>query len=200
VDSDETFVDDLRNYRAHDRMIDGRKLVIRAIRPDDKQTLLEGIRRQSAESLYFRFFRPKRHLSDTELVNLTELDFVDHVALVAEVRERGEPTPIGVGRYLISNSSGGSRCAELAFIVDDAWQGRGVGKALLRHLAAIARKAEIQQFVASVLPDNRKMIAVFESSGLPLSRAYSCGLIDIALTLTSDSSVPGETTCDSLDT
>ncbi|MCH5372582.1 MAG: GNAT family N-acetyltransferase, partial [Planctomycetes bacterium] len=145
-------------------MIDGRKFLIRAIRPDDKQALQDGIRRQSAESVYFRFFRPKRHLSDTELTYLTELDFVTHVALGAQAREKGVDLPVGVGRYIVNESADRVRSAEVAFMVDDAYQGRGVGKALLRHLVGIAREAGIEHFVATVLPDNRKMLGVFASS------------------------------------
>ncbi len=186
---------DLRAYTASETMIDGRKLLIRAIRPDDKQALQDGIRRQSAESVYFRFFRPKRHLSDTELTYLTELDFVTHVALGAQTREKGVDLPIGVGRYIVNGSADRVRSAEVALMVDDAYQGRGVGKALLRHLVAIAREAGIDQFVATVLPDNRKMLGVFASSGLPLRRSYQSGLIDVSLKISSEDDLRGTPQC-----
>jgi GNAT superfamily N-acetyltransferase len=188
-------VTDLRDYTASETMIDGRKFLIRAIRPDDKQALQDGIGRQSAESVYFRFFRPKRHLSDTELTYLTELDFVTHVALGAQAREKGVDLPVGVGRYIVNESADRVRSAEVAFMVDDAYQGRGVGKALLRHLVGIAREAGIEQFVATVLPDNRKMLGVFASSGLPLRRSYQSGLIDVSLILSSEDNPRGTPPC-----
>jgi RimJ/RimL family protein N-acetyltransferase len=192
-------VTELRDYYATDTMIDGRSFVIRAIRPEDKQALQDGIRRQSAESVYFRFFRPKRHLSDTELAYLTELDFVDHVALGAQTREKGVDLPIGVGRYIVNDPTGEPRSAELAVMVDDAYQGRGVGKALLRHLIVIAQGTGIERFVATVLPDNQKMLAVFASTGLPVRKSYQSGLIDVSLLLSSQDYSAGETPCNSAD-
>ena len=91
-----------------------------------------------------------------------EVDFVNHVALVALVQEGSRRVIVGGGRYIIVRPGIG----ELAFAVVDNYQGQGIGAALLRHLAAIAREAGISELIAYVLPDNISMLKVLESSGL----------------------------------
>jgi GNAT superfamily N-acetyltransferase len=133
----------LRHYTARDRLRDGRDLLVRAIRPDDKPALLDGLHRLSAESAYFRFFQVKHEPSPNELVYFTEVDFAGHVALVAIVEEEG-PLFVGVGRYIVCDDVDESmRAAEIAFAVDDAHHGIGIATILLRHLATIARAAAI---------------------------------------------------------
>ena len=161
---------DARQYSADETLLDGRRVHLRAIRPDDKQSLQEGFRRLSGRSVYFRFFRPKRALSEAELKYFTEIDFVRHVALLAVLREDDGEQPIGVGRYIEMNDAGPYRRAEVAFAVDESHHGLGVATLLLRHLVVIARAHGIATFEADVLADNEKMLEVFAHSGLPLHR------------------------------
>ena len=170
----------LRRYTARDRLIDGRVLLVRAIRPADKPALQAGFHRLSSESAYFRFFGPKHELSPHELVYLTEVDFARHVALVAIIEKA--PLIVGVGRYIVCEVEP-IRAAEIAFAVDDAHQGLGIATILLRHLAKIARAADISQFIASVLASNRKMLLVFSHSGLPQERTVESGVVNVRLSL-----------------
>jgi len=170
----------LRRYKAWDRLLDGRVLLIRAIRPTDKPALQEGFHRLSSESVYFRFFGPKHELSRQELVYLTEVDFARHVALVAIIEE--DPLIVGVGRYIVRDVEP-IRTAEIAFAVDDAHHGLGIATILLRHLAKIARAADVSEFNASVLASNRKMLQVFFHSGLPQKHTVESGVLNIRLSL-----------------
>ena len=120
--------------------------------------------RSSAQSLYRRFFGLKRHFSDQEIAYFLNLDFVNHVALVAVIEEGSKSVIVGGGRYVVHEAGK----AEIAFAVVDAYQGQGIGRALMRHLAGIAREAELKELTAEVLPDNISMLKVFEKSGLPL--------------------------------
>jgi acetyl coenzyme A synthetase (ADP forming)-like protein len=160
---------------------DGGSIHIRAIRPDDKQRLLEAFERLSSRSVYFRFFQTKQRLTDEELRYFTELDFTRDVALVATLREGQEEHMIGVGRYfrILENGQPTTR-AEVAFTVADAHQGRGVGTLLLEHLAAIARRQGIDSFEAYVLGENNRMLEVFEASGFTVQRALDTGVFHVS--------------------
>jgi GNAT superfamily N-acetyltransferase len=170
----------LRHYMARDQILDDRALLIRAIRPDDKPALQDGFHRLSSESAYFRFFGPKHELSPRELVFFTEVDFARHVALVAIIEE--DPLIVGVGRYVVCEVEP-IRTAEIAFAVDDAHQGLGIATILLRHLAKIARAANISEFSASVLAGNHKMLLVFSHSGLPQKRTVERDVVNVRLSL-----------------
>jgi RimJ/RimL family protein N-acetyltransferase len=144
----------------------GQAYVLRALRPKDRDALLAAVDRTSPESLYRRFFGPKHYFSEEEEAYFLKIDFVGHVALVAEIEENGLPAIIGGGRY-VTVAPGR---AELAFAVIDECQGQGVGAALMNSLLEIARGAGIREFVAEVLPHNIPMIRLFEKSGLRLKR------------------------------
>jgi acetate---CoA ligase (ADP-forming) len=167
---------DLRNYSAHEVLRDGGSIRIRAIRPDDKERLLEHFNRMSQDSIYHRFFGLKRSLTPAELVRFTELDFKAHVALVATLREDGEERFIGVSRYICTVPGR----AEVAFAVLDEHQGRGVGTLLLEHLGRIAYAAGISEFQADVLGDNNRMLEVFAKSGFRTKRSIEGGVVHLS--------------------
>jgi RimJ/RimL family protein N-acetyltransferase len=127
---------------------------------------MAAVGRTSTESLYRRFFAVRRHFSETEESFYLNVDFVSHVALVAVADENGQPMIIGGARYVVGEPGQ----AEVAFTVIDKYQGHGIGAALLRHLAMIARQAGLRELVAHVMAENRAMLRVFEKSGLKLYR------------------------------
>jgi ribosomal protein S18 acetylase RimI-like enzyme len=96
-----------------------------------------------------------------------DIDFKNHVALVALAEENGRKVIVGGGRYIVFEPGR----AEMAFVVVDAWQGRGVGSILMRHLVKIASDAGLQELTAEVLPENAAMLKVFVKFGFrPLPR------------------------------
>ncbi|MDX2169703.1 MAG: GNAT family N-acetyltransferase, partial [Deltaproteobacteria bacterium] len=165
-----------------DRVLrDGGSVHLRAIRPDDKQRLVDHFSHLSARSVYFRFFRVKKRLSDDELREFTELDFVRRVAVVATLRRDGAEEIIGVGRYAVMQTRPGEpRRAEVAFAVADAHQRRGIASLLLEVLAEIARAAGIEEFEADVLGENNSMLAVFGASGYRVTRALEDGVFHLS--------------------
>ena len=150
-----------RNYSATETLRDGREVEIRALKPEDRAGLLAAVGRTSDQSLYRRFFGFKRGFTDHEVDFYVNVDFVGHVALVAVLQEDGRPVIIGGSRYIVVQPGR----AEVAFAVDDAHQGKGIGTALMRHLGAIARNAGLKELVADVLPENTAMLKVLETSG-----------------------------------
>ena len=170
-----------RHYATDALLRDGGSIHIRAIRPDDKQRLLDLFERLSSRSVYFRFFQTKQRLTDEELRYFTELDFTRDVALVATLQAGQEEHIIGVGRYFrIQENGQPTTRAEVAFTVADAHQGRGVGTLLLEHLAAIARRQGIDTFEAYVLGENNRMLEVFAASGFTVQRALDTGVFHVA--------------------
>ena len=175
---------DLHEYQASERLVDGSPVVIRALHPEDKPILQEGMHHLSKDSLYNRFFTWKTELSSRELSFFTELDFIDHVGLLASLMTPDGERPLGVGRYIACKELKAERAAEIAFAVDEEFQGRGVGKLLLKHLIEIARQNQLEEFVAYVLPDNKKMLAVLHKSGLDLRcKQDAAGVLEVRLRL-----------------
>ena len=162
---------DLASYSATETLRDGRTVEIRALRPTDREGLLTAVMRCNAGTLYHRFFAVKREFSEKEVHFFFDIDFVKHVALVASVSENGRPTIIGSCRYIVVAPGR----AEVAFLVVDDYQRKGLGKALMRRLAAIGRKAGLAELVADVLADNVPMLKVFEHSGLAKREARRSG-------------------------
>jgi len=170
-----------RHYESDEVLRDGGSVHVRAIRPDDKQRLLDLFHRLSARTVYFRFFRTKDRLTDEELRYFTDLDFVRNVALVATLHVDDDERIIAVGRYFgLGPTDEPCTRAEVAFTVDDAHQGRGLGTLLLERLAAIARDQGITEFEAYVLGENNQMLQVFETSGFQIRRALEAGVLHVS--------------------
>jgi RimJ/RimL family protein N-acetyltransferase len=132
---------------------DGAPVVIRPIRPADKALLSDGLRALSDESVQRRFLSPKRSFSLTELRYLTEVDEQNHFALVVQDPEDPARPLVAVARFVRLYDD--PDAAEVAIVVGDDWQGRGLGSLLTRQLAHAARVRGIRRFTATMAADNR---------------------------------------------
>jgi acyl-CoA synthetase (NDP forming)/GNAT superfamily N-acetyltransferase len=150
---------------------DGGTAHLRPIRPQDADLLRAFHSRLSAETIYFRFFAPYPELSERDVERFTDVDHVDRVALIATVGD----DMIGVVRYERTTKTE----AEVAFSIEDAHQGRGLGSVLLEHLAAAARERGIDRFVADVLPANHKMLHVFQDAGYNVTHDFAEGVVHL---------------------
>src|SRR3954451_20904557 len=166
-------------YSAVETLRNGRQVEIRALRPDDRAGLVAAVGRASAQSLFRRFFAAKRGFTEQEVAFFVNIDFTNHVALVAVVEEAGGPVIVGGARYIVGQPGQ----AEVAFVVIDEYQGQGIGAKLMRHLAAIARSSGLGELTAEVLPDNTPMLKVFEKSGFRLTRRHTPEAIHLVLSL-----------------
>ena len=166
-------------YAAFETLRDGRRVEIRALRQEDQAELLAAVGRTSPESLYRRFFTVKRGFTEQEMAFFLNIDFVDHVALVAVVEEASRPVIVGGARYIVLRPGK----AEVAFAVIDRYQGQGIGTALMRHLAGIARGAGLRELIADVLPENSAMLKVFAKSGFPVRTKSESDAVHVAVRL-----------------
>ena len=179
-------MDDIQNYHVTESLRDQRTVTIRSVRPDDKGLVTEALRDVSADSIYRRLFTTKKTITPEGLKMITEVDFVNAVALVAVVEKEGKPQIAGGGRYVRSGTSGSGPKAEVAFLVGDAFQGLGIASRLFKHLVTIARESGITQFEADVLPSNEAMLRVFKRAGIPLTRTLMHDTVHVLMELTGD--------------
>ncbi|TDD63121.1 GNAT family N-acetyltransferase, partial [Actinomadura rubrisoli] len=156
---------------------DGGTAHLRPIRPGDADSLRVFYARLSPESIYYRFFSPRPKLTDREIEHFTSVDHDRRVALIATIGEE----MVAVVRY--DRLPDRPETAEVAFLVEDAHQGRGLGAVLLEHIAAAARERGLRRFVASVLPDNRRMTRVFREAGYQAEQRFEEGVIELVLEL-----------------
>ena len=163
----------------------GSRVLIRPIRPEDKEALIDGLHGLTPESRYRRFFSLMPELSARQLRYLTEVDHRTHEALVATDPSTGDG--IGVARFIRSTTD--SRVAEVAVAVVDDWQGRGVGTALLEALAARGREEGVERFTASVLALNRRMLDLLRRLGDTTVVDRAADVVDLQIELP-DTGIP----------
>ena len=176
---------DARDYLCEETLRNSLRVTIRAVRPDDRERLAKAFASLDRESVYTRFFAYKSELSAAELARIDAMDFVHEVMLVATICPAGDEVVIAAAHYveLEQPSTVGARSAELAFVVEEDYQGLGLAGRMLSHLIAIARQAGIGRLVAEVLPGNKPMLAVFARSGLPLHRQRGDGVVHVTMEL-----------------
>ena len=165
---------------------DDSTVTFRPIQPADKAQLLDGFTHLSTESKYRRFLTPLRDLSEARLRFLTELDFVNHFAYVAELSARAGRPGIGVGRWIRDGAEPDR--AEMAVTVADEYQGHGIGGDLIHLLAWSAVFRGIRTLTALVLSSNKPMLALLEGVGAR-QVGHSEGTIDFAFDLPGDLAV-----------
>ena len=151
---------------------DGGTVHLRPICPEDADGINGLMERSSDQTRYYRFFGPMKRLSDRDLHRFTHVDHVDRVAFVVLLGDQ----VVAVGRF---DRYPGTDDAEIAFLVEDAHQGRGLGSVLLEHLAAAARERGIKRFVAEVLAQNSRMVRVFQDAGYESERSYEDGVVHL---------------------
>src|SRR4051794_37700163 len=166
-----TAVEPPRHWEADVVLRDGKTAHIRPIRAEDAELLVEFYGRVSDRSKYYRFFSPMPHLSDRDVTRFTHVDHDQRVAFVLTLQGQ----MIAVGRYDVVAPGE----AEVAFLVEDQHQGRGIAQILLEHLAQAARERGIERFVAEVLPDNQRMIQTFRDAGYRVVSAYDAGVLQL---------------------
>jgi L-amino acid N-acyltransferase YncA len=158
---------------------DGSEVLVRPVRPADKPLFAAGWERFGEHR---RLMAAKKHLSARDLARFTEIDHVDHEAIVALEPRTG--AGLGVVRYLRNPNRPDT--AEAAVAVIDDWQGRGLGGLLLRRLCRRAKANGIDSFTASLLTDNRSMMRLFERLGRVRVRGLDGSAMEIDVELPVD--------------
>ncbi|WP_194821892.1 bifunctional GNAT family N-acetyltransferase/acetate--CoA ligase family protein [Micromonospora sp. S-DT3-3-22] len=152
---------------------DGSTVGLRPIRPQDAPEIVAMHGRFSERTRYLRYFSPYPRIPERDLHRFVTVDHRDREAFVVLAGDR----IVAVGRY--ERLGPAAPEAEVAFVVEDAYQGRGIGSVLLEHLADAARRAGIGHFVAEVLPTNGAMLRVFADFGYQVQRQFADGVVHL---------------------
>jgi RimJ/RimL family protein N-acetyltransferase len=172
---------------AHDvRLPGGAQLHIRPIRAADEPELLALFLRLSTRSRYQRFFSPIQRLPASWLHRFVNVDYRERLALVAEHVSGAAPELVGVARY---EPEGMPDEREIAVVIDDRWQARGLGTILVDELLRAADARGVTKFRAFVLADNVRMLAVLARLGTVIARSTEEGVVDLLFTRAERASV-----------
>jgi acetyltransferase len=162
---------------------DGTEVVIRPIRPDDADDLQATFQRLSMESIYLRFLSFKKELPDEEARYLATVDYTSRMAFVAITKVDGKEIVVGVSRYAMLDPRR-PEIAESAVVVEDEYQGRGLGKLLLRRLVNYARAKGIYKLRGNMQVGNNRMLDLVKNSGLPHETHFVDGIWEVDIDIT----------------
>src|SRR5512139_2423958 len=168
---------------------DGTQVTIRPIRPDDADDLQATFQRLSMESIYLRFLSFKKELPDEEARYLATVDYTSRMAFVAIARENSHEMVVGVSRYAMDDPAN-PEFAESAVVVEDKYQGRGLGKLLLWRLVNYARIKGIHILRGNLQAGNSRMLDLVKRSGLPHQTKYVDGIWEVDIDITAPRQAP----------
>lgn len=161
----------------------GTPVQIRVVRPDDKDKVIAAFGKLEQASIYTRFFSFKKELTENDLRVLDADKRGDDVGLVVTLGAGADEIVIAACGYVVQTAPDGKRAAEVAFTVEEDYQGQGLARMMLDALVEIARDRGIARLEADVLASNAAMLGVFRRSGLSLSTKREGGVIHLAMDL-----------------
>ncbi len=170
-------------YLRHETLRNGTPVRVRPVRPDDRQRIISAFHKLDAETIYTRFFSAKKELSEADLGRMDHNDFVRAAILVATLGSGDDEIIIGGGAYTVNSPPGAPLAAEVSFTIEEDYQGQGLAGMFMRLLIEIGRAHEIERFEAEVLAGNPAMLAVFQRSGLPMTRHTEDGVVHVVMDL-----------------
>jgi len=156
------------------------KVHFRAIKPSDVEGMRRLFYRFSDEAVYYRYFSPIKTMPFIKMQEYVNVDYRNTMSIVGLIGEPGEEQIIAEGRYVrVPNTD----CADLAFVVDEAYQGRGIATFLFEYLCRIAKQKGIKALRADVLATNKAMLKVFEKASYPFKAVMREGVYEITIPL-----------------
>lgn len=170
-----------RQFVARETLRNGLEICIRAAHPDDCDRVIEAFHKLDSESIYLRFFGPKKSISEAELRAFREVDFATRVILLCTTLCDEREIVIGSAAYTRAQEG----AAEVAVIVEEYYRKLGIARRLLQHLGNLATDAGIDTFGAEVLPYNKAMLVVFGRCGWPMAAKTVDGTVHVTLGLKS---------------
>jgi len=153
------YPDELERY---DTLRDGTEIFFRPVKPTDEPALSEMLYSLSENSVHTRYMTRTMTFPHRDVQQLTNIDYHRDLAIVGVVPGVAGEQVVAIGQYFLETKT---QVAEVAFLVHDEWQLKGMGTLLLRYLTEIAEKRGVKTFFAKVLPDNKPMLSIFQSCG-----------------------------------
>jgi RimJ/RimL family protein N-acetyltransferase len=187
-----TDIDDPSQFRQVSTLRDGRPVLIRAARADDRERLVTAFQGLDRQTIYTRYFSFRKNFSETEFKRLDEADFSRYILLVATLGSGTEETIIAGASCVVTDATGPVPTAELAFMVEEDYQRQGLAGQMLATIAGLARRLGIVRLEADVLAENPAMLSVFRRCGLPMTTSRSGGVVHLVLDLGAQTGTSGE--------
>lgn len=143
---------------------DGTQILLRPVKPTDEPLLSGMLYSLSSDSVHNRFFTYTMAFPHKNVQQLTNIDYLQNLAIVGVVPGPSEDQIVAIGQYFLDPKT---QAAEIAFVVQDDWQAKGMGSLLMKYISEIAIARGVKRFDAKVIPSNKAMLTVFQNSGLP---------------------------------
>lgn len=166
------------------KVVDGQEIFVRPIRPEDESMIKEMFYNFSEKTVYLRYHATLKSMPHNRLQVFCNVDYDSEMALVAVVGKAGDEDIIGVGRYMTDPPQD---IAELAFVVADTWQRKGLGTYLFEQLIRIGREKGIHRFNAEVLPQNSGMLKIFHRSGMNVETSTEEEVVHVTMATRAES-------------
>lgn len=166
-----------KKYETKTIFPDGTEVFYRPIKPADEKPLRDMFYSLSTRSIYLRFFIPIKEMSHPRAQPFVSIDYKNELAIVGTTQDKSGEKIIAVGRY-VRNS--GTSTADIAFVVRDEWQNKGIGRFLLEYLVKIAKENGFTGFTADVLFENKNMLQVIHNSSYKITSKFEDGVYHIS--------------------
>jgi len=157
---------------------EGLSVRFRAIKPSDEDEMRRLFYRFSDQAVYYRYFSPIKAMPHKKMQEYVNVDYRRIMSVVGVIEETGTERIIAEARYVRSHDR---PYADTAFIVDEAYQGKGMASFLLELLVKIAREEGVEGFTADVLSVNKAMLRVYEKSGFPIKAVLAAGAYELTV-------------------
>ena len=172
-----TYPQELERY---DTLHDGTEIFFRPVKPTDEKALSEMLYSLSSDSVQKRYFVYTKTFPHKDVQKLSNIDYQQNLSIVGTVPSVSGEKVVAVAQYILDPKT---QAAEVAFLVQDEWQEKGMGTFLLDYLTQIAKQRGVKQFCATVLPSNKPMLAIFHNSGYQVKTAFDGGVYDVTYDL-----------------
>ncbi|MCK4761676.1 MAG: GNAT family N-acetyltransferase [Candidatus Aminicenantes bacterium] len=180
-----TYPEELEHY---DTLRDSTEIFFRPVKPTDEAALSEMLYSLSSSSVRKRFFTHTQTFPHRDVQRLTNLDYKNELAIVGIVPGPSEGNIVAIAQYFFEPKT---QTAEVAFIVQDEWQAKGMGSFLLNYITGIAIKRGIRRFYATVLPENKAMLNIFYNCGYSVNTDYDGSSYTLTYDLIDEPEEPG---------
>jgi len=175
-----SYPEELERYET---LKDGTEIFFRPIKPTDEQELSEMLYSLSDESVRKRYMTRTTAFPHRDVQQLTNIDYKNDLAIVGVVPSASGEQVVAIAQYFLDPKT---QAAEVAFIVQDEWQQKGMGTFMLDYITQIARQRGVRRFYAKVLPNNKPMLAIFHNSGYKVNTEYDGEAYSITYDLTKE--------------
>ncbi len=167
----------------YDTLKDGTEIFFRPVKPTDEPALSEMLYSLSNQSVHTRYFTHTMTFPHKDIQRLTNIDYRNDLAIVGVVPSPAGEEIVAIAQYFLDPKT---QAAEIAFIVQDEWQQKGMGTFLMDYLARIALQRGVRRFYAKVLPANKPMLAIFHNSGFKVNTEFDGEAYSITFDLTKE--------------